>query len=40
MLQTKFVEKTHFIFYNFYIRPFCELMWENILEPGRPHVTI
>jgi hypothetical protein len=43
MFQTKVVEtiKTHFIFNNFFRNPaIYELMCNNIVEPGRPHMTI
>jgi len=44
MFQTKVVEKnqnTHFVFSNFFWknRAFCEIMWKNISEPGRPQMT-
>ena len=47
MFQTKFFgenQNAHFILNNFYFflfenRAFYEIMWKNILEPGRPHVT-
>jgi len=44
MLQTKLVEKikkisrSKLIFSK--IVPFCEIMWENIVQPGRPQTTI
>jgi len=33
---------THFVFNNFFFlnRPFCEIVWKNIVQPGRPHMTI
>jgi len=39
MFQTKVVEKneTHFMFNNFF---FPEIMWKNIVERGRPQMTI
>jgi len=47
MSQTKVVEKnqnTHFVFSNFFFslknRAFYEIMWINIVEPGRPQTTI
>jgi len=45
MFQTKVVEKikTHFVFSIFYFfenRAFYEIMWKNILEQTRPHMTI
>jgi hypothetical protein len=39
MFETKFAKEnqnTHFVFNNF----FYEKMWENIVQQGRPHVTI
>jgi hypothetical protein len=43
MLQTKFVEKikTHFMFNIFFFsRAVYEIMWENVVQPDRPHVTV
>jgi hypothetical protein len=44
MFQTKVVEKikTHFVFSNFFFESliFCEIMWKNIVDPDRPHMTI
>jgi hypothetical protein len=47
MFQTEVVEKTqtHFMFHNLFYenRGLCavyEVMWENIVEPGRPQMTI
>jgi len=44
MLQTKAVEKikTHFIFNNIFPknRTVYEIMWENMIEPGRTQVTL
>ena len=45
MFQMKVVENnqnTHFVFNNFFskIVPFIEIMWKNIVEPGRPQMTI
>jgi len=37
------MENTHFIFSNFFfseIHAVCEIMWKNIVEPDRPHMTI
>jgi hypothetical protein len=33
---------THFMFGNFFSknRAPCEIMWENMIEPDRPHMTI
>jgi hypothetical protein len=35
-------QNTHFIFNNLFFenRVVCEIMWKNILEPGRPQMTI
>ena len=33
--------KTHFMSSNFFFnRPVCEIIWKNIVEPGRPQMTI
>ena len=45
MFQKNVVEKikTHFVFNKFSLRkslPFFEIRWKNIVEPGRPHMTI
>jgi hypothetical protein len=44
MFHTKVVEKikTHFVFGNFFLenRAVCEIMWKNIVERGRSHMTI
>jgi len=44
MLQTKVVEKikTCFMFLKLFFNklPIYETMWKNIVEPGRPQVTI
>ena len=34
--------KTHFVFCNYISknRASCEIMWKNVVEPERPHVTI
>jgi len=44
MFQTKVVEKTktHIVcsITLFDNRAFCEVMWKNIIEPGRPQITI
>ena len=45
IFQTKFIEKikTHFKFNNFISSPnraVYEIMWKNILEPGRPQMTM
>jgi len=45
MFQTKVAEKikTHFIFSNFpppENHVIYEIMWKNIVEPGRPQMTI
>jgi len=44
MFKTKFVEriKTHFWSNNFYSenRVVYEIRWENMAQPGRPHMTI
>jgi hypothetical protein len=46
MLQAKVVEKikTHFMFNNFFFwggnHSLYEIMWKNILEPGRAKMTI
>jgi hypothetical protein len=44
MFQTKVVEKmkTHLVFSNFFFenRAVYEIMWENIVELGRPQMTI
>jgi hypothetical protein len=35
-------QNTHFMFKNVFstIVPFYEIMWKNIVEPGRPQMTI
>ena len=36
-------QNTHFMFYNVFfleIRAVYEIMWKNIVERGRPHMTI
>ena len=34
-------QNTHFMFSNFFFnRPVCEKIWKNIVEPGRPQMTI
>jgi hypothetical protein len=45
MFQTKVVEKieTHILLINFFSpknRAICDIMWKNIVEPGRSHMTI
>jgi len=44
MFQTEVVEKikTHFVFSNviFENHAFYEIMWNDIVEPGRPRMTI
>ena len=44
MFQTKVVEKirTHFVFNNLFFenRAFYGIMWKNIVERGRPQMTI
>jgi hypothetical protein len=45
MFQTKVPEKinTHFTFNNFLPpenRALCEIMWENMVQPERPQMTI
>jgi hypothetical protein len=44
MFHTKVVEKikTHFVFKNFFFenRAVYEIMWKNIVERGRPQMTI
>ena len=44
MFQTKFVEeiKTHFVFSHFFFenRALCEITWKNVVELGRPQMTI
>ena len=45
MFQIKFVEKikTHFVFSNIFFFENCavyEIMWKNIVELGRPQMTI
>jgi hypothetical protein len=45
MFQTKVVEKleTHFMFNNFFFfkkSAFNEIMWKNIVERGRPQMTV
>jgi len=45
MFQTKVLEKikTHFVVNNFFFfedRAVCEIMWRNIAEPDRPHMTM
>ena len=43
MFQTKVVEKLiHFVFNNFppLNRAIYAIMWKNIVEPGRPQMTI
>jgi hypothetical protein len=43
MFQTEVVKKikTHFIFSNFVENlVFYEIMWKNIVEPGRPQMTV
>jgi hypothetical protein len=39
MFQTEVAEKpnTHFFLEN---HAFCEIMWKNIVEPGRPQMII
>jgi len=36
-IKTRTLNSTNFIFEN---RVVYEIMWKNILEPGRPHMTI
>jgi hypothetical protein len=44
MLQTKVLEKieTHFMFSNSFSKNLVvlEIMWKNIVQPGRPQMTI
>jgi hypothetical protein len=44
MCQIKAVENqnTHFVFNNFFFKKsaICDIMWKNILETGRPQVTV
>ena len=44
MFQTKVVEKikTHILLINSFIlnRAVYEIVWKNIVEPGRPQMTI
>jgi hypothetical protein len=42
MLQTEVVERKKDFLFNklFEIRAVYEIMWKNIVEPGRPHMTI
>jgi hypothetical protein len=44
MFQTKVLEKveTHFMFKTFIFenRALYDIMWKNIVDPGRPHITI
>jgi hypothetical protein len=44
MFQAKVVEKmkTRFVLSNFFPGngAFCEIMWENVVEPGWPQMTI
>ena len=42
MIQTKFVEKikAHFMSINFFNHAVYEILWKNIVELGRPRMTI
>ena len=44
MLQIKFLknQKAHFVINEFFSENLavCEIMWKNILEPGRPQMTV
>ena len=44
MFQTKVVEKikTHFVFDNVFLenRAVYEILWKNMVEPDRPHMTV
>jgi len=45
MYQTKVVEKinTHFMFSNFFFpknQDVCEVMWKNVIQLGRPQMTV
>jgi hypothetical protein len=46
MFRSKVVEeiKTHFLFHDFFLslenRAFYEIMWQNIVQPSRPQMTI
>ena len=45
MFQTKIVEKleTHFVFSNFFFfenRAVFEIMWKNVVQQGRPQMTV
>jgi hypothetical protein len=34
---------THFVFGNFFFyenRAVCEIMWKNVVQPDRPHITV
>jgi len=34
-------ENTHFVFMNFFFKScVCEIMWKNMIERGRPQMTI
>jgi len=36
-------QNTHFVFNNFFFfenRAVCEIMWKNIVQPGRPQMAI
>jgi hypothetical protein len=44
MFQTKVVKKKtkHFVFTNFFLENYAhyEIMWKNMVEPGRPQMAI
>jgi len=42
MFQTKVVEKikTHLVFNTLFFRDVYDIIWENMVQPGRPQITI